>query len=157
HIAKRIWSEHHRAVAYVELTPVQDPERVLAAIAQALEIQDTGVLPLHDTLRIALADRELLLVLDNFEQVTAAARSILDLLVACPGLTALVPSRTALNVRGEREFPVPPLALPHERDVTKPLEIERYGSVALFLERARAVRPDFAIGTSNEVKQLAEV
>lgn len=157
HVARRVWSEQRRAVVFVELTPVQDPERVLAAIAQTLEIQDTGVLPLRDTLRIALADRELLLVLDNFEQVTAAARSILDLLAACHRLTVLVTSRTALNVRGERELPVPLLALPTERDVMEPLGLERYGSVALFLDRARAVRPDFAIDAPDGAKQLAEV
>lgn len=157
HAAKCVWSEQQRPVVYVGLTTVQDPERVLVAIAQALEIQDTGVLPLRDSLRIALADRELLLVLDNFEQVTAAARTIVDLLGACPGLTALVTSRTALNVRGEREFPVPPLGLPTERSVTETMDLERYSSVALFLERARAVRPNFAVETPEDVKQMVEV
>ncbi|HEY7093328.1 MAG TPA: tetratricopeptide repeat protein [Ktedonobacterales bacterium] len=157
HAATQELDARLRSVIYVGLTPVQDPTRVLSAIAQALEIQGMGVLPMHDTLRIALADRDLLLVLDNFEQVTSAAHDIVDLLVACPGVTALVTSRIALNVRGERLFPVPPLPLPSETDLLDPANVEQCASVALFLERARAIRPDFAPSETSEWQQLADV
>jgi predicted ATPase/DNA-binding XRE family transcriptional regulator len=157
HVATRLQQEQGHTVAFVGLTAVQDPERVLAAIAQALEVQDTGILPLPDTLRIALADRDLLLVLDNFEQVATAARAIVDLLESCPGVTALVTGRVALNVRGEREFPVPPLALPGRPRSTELADIEQYAAVALFLERVRAVRPDFALDAPGDVKRMAEI
>jgi predicted ATPase len=155
--ATQALEERLRSVIYVGLMPVQDPARVLPAIAQALEIQGIGVLPLRDTLRIALTDRDLLLVLDNFEQVTSAARDIVDLLAACPGVTALVTSRVALNVRGERLFPVPPLPLLSLTDPLDPANIAQCASVALFLERARAVRPDFSPGEPEEWQQLADV
>jgi predicted ATPase len=157
HLATQALEEHRRSVFFVGLTPVQDPDRVLSAIAQALEIQDIGVLPLRDTLQIALADRDLLLVLDNFEQVTSAARDIVELLAACPGVAALVTSRSALNVRGEHVFAVTPLPLPSETDSVEPSNVEEYAAITLFLERARAVRPDFAPSAPGEWRQVAEV
>jgi predicted ATPase/DNA-binding XRE family transcriptional regulator len=156
-VATRLQQERGLTVVFVGLTAVHDHERVLAAIAQALEVQDTGILPLPDTLRIVLADRDLLLVLDNFEQVATAARAIVDLLEACPGVTALVTSRVGLNVRGEREFPVPPLALPGRPSSTESADIEQYAAVALFLERVRAVRPDFALDSPGDAKRMAEI
>jgi predicted ATPase/DNA-binding XRE family transcriptional regulator len=157
HVATQALEERTRSVVFIGLTPLQDPERVLAAIAQTLEIQDIGVLPPRDTLRIALADRDVLLVLDNFEQVISAARDIVELLAACRGVTALVTSRMALNVRGERAIPLAPLPLP---SVTGPIDlstVEQYASLTLFLERARAVRPDFTPSAPEEWRQVTEV
>jgi predicted ATPase/DNA-binding XRE family transcriptional regulator len=157
HVAAHLREEYRRPVAFVGLTPVDDPKRALPAIAQALEIQDSGVAPLRDTLRSALEDRELVLVLDNFEQVAQAAPDVIALLEACPGVSALVTSRSALNVRGEREFPVAPLAIPAQQRPASPEDIACYASVALFLDRARAVCPDFTLDTPEDVQLMAEV
>ena len=85
----------------------------------------------------------MLLVLDNFEQVVAAAPLLIDLLETCPRLKLLVTSREVLHVRGERVFEVPPLALPDPRHLSDWATLSHYGAVALFLERAREVQPSF--------------
>src|SRR5262249_52338059 len=131
--------------------------RVLPAIAQALGIRDTGGLPLRDALAQAMRPRRMVLVLDNFEQVLPAARAVLELLVACPDVRALVTSRSALNVRGERCYPVAPLALPDPAQMDSVEELRRAPTIALFLERAVAARPDFAIATPEEGRLVAEI
>ena len=93
--------------AFVSLAAIADPALVVPTVAGALGIREGG-LPLIARLRAALRDRELLLILDNFEQVLSAAPDITDLLGDCPGLTVLATSRVALNVSGEQRFPVPP-------------------------------------------------
>src|SRR5262249_3475600 len=112
HLAATLRRERGRDVSFVGLIPVQEPERVLPAVAQTLGIRESGSISLHDALVRALRERRLVLVLDNFEQVLGAARSVLELLVACPQVKALVTSRAPLNVRGERCYSVSPLALP---------------------------------------------
>ncbi|MGH2558339.1 MAG: AAA family ATPase, partial [Thermomicrobiales bacterium] len=99
-------------VHIVALASVVDPAVVLPAIAQALGLREGGDLPLDMQLQAALGDKHLLLILDNFEQLASAAPALAGLLAACPGVTALVTSRAALRIRGEREIPLPPLALP---------------------------------------------
>jgi predicted ATPase len=126
-----------------------------------LGVREQGGRALRDELIAALAGRRLLLVLDNFEQVLPAARVVLDVLGICPQLTALVTSREALRVRGEHEFSVLPLALPDldtvSGDTLSGDAIERFGAVALFLERARAVRPDFAVETAEQAHLVATI
>ena len=99
-------------VCWVDLAPVVDPELLQSTVAQALGLRGADT-PLA-ALRAALQDRRLVLVLDNFEQVLAAAPRLLELLAACPGVHALVTSRAALRLRGEQVFPVPPLSLPDD-------------------------------------------
>ncbi len=132
----------------VGLAVIQDPTLVLAALAQALGVHDAGGQPLHETLATYLRDKGMLLVLDNFEQVVAAAPLLADLLASCPALTILVTSRTVLRLRGEQEFAVPPLALPELPDpshLPPPEDLMQYAAVALFVQRARAVKPTFAL------------
>lgn len=121
--------------AFVDLQSVHDADRVLNAIAQALGVRDTGEAPLMDNLVTALNDRNMLLVIDNFEQVLDAARSLTALLAAVPGIAMLVTSRVLLRVSAEQSYDVGPL--PEE------------SSVSLFTERARAVKPDFEITADN--------
>ena len=100
-------------------------------------------------LKTFLREKQSLLLLDNFEQVVDAAPDIAELLVACPRLKILVTSRAALHLSGEHEFPLPPLALP---DGTSPLpvhELTQYAAIALFLQRAMAIKPDFDVTTAN--------
>ena len=97
---------------FVDLAAARDTEAVLAAIASAIGLDATPAESLLDELRDRLRDEHVLLVLDNFEQVTAAAPTVAQLLQDCPRLKVLVTSREALHVSGEHLFPVPPLALP---------------------------------------------
>jgi predicted ATPase/transcriptional regulator with XRE-family HTH domain len=149
-LAAMLRRERGQDVVFVGLIPVQEPERVLPAIAHALGIRDSGNLPLRDALVHALRERRMVLVLDNFEQVLPAARSVLELLVACPHVRALVTSRASLNVRGERCYPVSPLALPEPTQMDSVDELRRVPTVALFVERASAVQPEFDITTIEE-------
>jgi predicted ATPase/transcriptional regulator with XRE-family HTH domain/Tfp pilus assembly protein PilF len=134
---------------FIDLAPLVDPALVLPAVARALGVTEEGGGPLHERLRDLLRDRRSLLVLDNFEQVREAARDVAMLLGACPGVTALVTSRVALRVAGEQELVVPPLTLP-DAGRPPPLDLlRRYPAVALFVERATAVRPEFALTREN--------
>jgi predicted ATPase len=92
--------------------------------------------------------KTLLLVLDNVEQVLAAALLVMDLLAACPGLTVLVTSRARLHVRREHEYPVPPLAVPDPRHLPSLASLTQYEAVRLFIERAQAVQPDFQVSNA---------
>jgi predicted ATPase/DNA-binding XRE family transcriptional regulator len=139
-------------VTFVELAPLSDPGLVLTAAAQALGLREalatSGRTP-AEVLRLHLQEGSHLLVLDNLEQVIEAAPDVADLLERCPGLTVLATSRAPLRVRGEREYPVPPLALPAStREATEDL-ILAAPSGRLFLELARAVSPDFGITPEN--------
>jgi predicted ATPase/DNA-binding CsgD family transcriptional regulator len=129
--------------AFVDLAPVRDARQVLPAMAQLLGLIDTGARPLPHRLRAYLAERELLLVLDNFEQVLPAAVQLPELLAAAPGLRLLVTSRVHLRLRAEQTIRVLPLPVP-EPDGVPPLpELLQIPAVALFVERAQAQRADF--------------
>ncbi|MCW5852329.1 MAG: tetratricopeptide repeat protein [Anaerolineae bacterium] len=159
-------TEH--GVYFVNLVPIHDPNLVPSTIARTLGVKEQASQPLLDSLKDWLRDKQTLLLLDNFEQVIAAAPVIADLLAACPGLKALVTSREVLRISGEHEYFVPPLALPPptkdgigNRDYGLPttdsrlpitddaLRITEYEAVTLFIQRARAVKPDFAVIEQN--------
>lgn len=135
-------------VLFVELAPVRDPAQVGFAIAQAMGMTNRGETDITSALLAALGDSPLLLILDNFEQVLAAAPLVVALLVGCPRVTVLVTSRAALRVSGEREFPVLPLGLP-EAAAVSPDTIARSPAVQLYCERAAAVDPGFALTAAN--------
>lgn len=120
---------------FVDLSAVHDPDRVPNRIAQALGVRDTGDAPIMENLATALRDRSILLVLDNFEQVLAAAPALTALLAASPQVSMLVTSRVLLRISAEQSFDVGPLA--DER------------AVDLFVERAHAVKPDFELTADN--------
>src|SRR5205085_9939987 len=125
--------------------PITAPAVVASTIARVLGVLEVGNRPILEMLRDVLQGKRLLLVLDNFEQVVQAAPIVADLLAASPGLAALVTSREPLRVRGEREYTVPPLAVP-DLHQPSPLEaLSRNAAVALFVERAVAVRSEFAL------------
>ena len=140
-------------VVFAGLAPITDPGLVATTILQAFGVVDLGGSPPRERLLTVLRGKRYLLVLDNFEQVVSAAPVVGDLLESCPGLAVLVTSRIALRLRGEHEFPVPPLALPEPVERSGHLmDVETLGSfpaVALFIDRARAVRPGFALTHEN--------
>jgi len=141
---------------FVDLSPVSDPALVLPAIALALGVREGGERPLKEALAAILEPRQLLLVLDNCEQVLAAAPAIADLLAACPALQVLATSRAPLRVRGEQLMPVLPLALPDPANPPQPAALGRVDAIALFVQRARAADPGFALTEANAAA-VAEV
>ena len=143
-------------VVFVDLAPVRDPALVVAAVAQALGLQDMGSRPLAERLVGFLRPRRMLLVLDNFEQVLEAALHLVAWLSACPHLKLLVTSRAVLRVSAEHDYPVTPLALPPSRAQPSVEEVAAAGAVQLFLARAQATRPDFAL-TDTNAAAVAEV
>jgi predicted ATPase len=141
-------------VALVELAPVTDPDLVLPAAANALGLQEavaTSGRQAAEVLRLHLQESSCLLVLDNLEQVIEAAPGVADLVEHCPELTVLATSRAPLRVRGEQEYPVPPLALPTSAQEPTEDQILESPSGRLFLERARSVSPGFGIDGHNAV------
>jgi non-specific serine/threonine protein kinase len=144
-----------RSINFVDLSAVEDPDVVLASVAQAIGVQDSGSQPLHAVIADVLSDTPTLLLLDNFEQVVAAADDIADLLQRCPDLVVLVTSREPLHVRAEQVFPVSPLPTP-AHELSDPIEAAANPAVALFLDRARASRPAFALTVEN-LPSVAEI
>jgi predicted ATPase len=102
-----------------------------------------------DAVAETFGDGAWLLVLDNLEQVTQAAPDLGELLARCPGVAMLATSRTVLGLRAEREYPVPPLAVPADPGTASVAEVAASPAVALFVDRARAVRPGFALTEGN--------
>jgi len=143
-------------VFLVELAPITDPDLVIPTINQALQIKAIGSQPPIERLTHHLRDKLTLLVLDNLEQVIAAAPVVAKLLAACPLLKILATSRVALRVRAERQFAVPPLALPDLTRQPKIEELSHYSALALFIERAQAVKPDFHLteGNASDVARI---
>jgi predicted ATPase/transcriptional regulator with XRE-family HTH domain len=136
-------------VAFVPLAPLSDAGLVLSTIAQVLGVGDSGGQPLHALLWHAVQRRRLLLVLDNFEHVLQAAAAVAALLEECPQLALLATSRAPLRVRGEQEYPVAPLAPPSiDRMVTLD-EAAQSPAVRLFVTRAQAASPAFALTSAN--------
>jgi predicted ATPase/class 3 adenylate cyclase len=147
--AAELLEDFQRGVYLVALESVADPEQVLPTIAQTVGVKETSATPIANTLKEFLADKQLLLLLDNVEQLVEAAPQLADLLIAAPQLKLLVTSRTPLHVSGEHEFPVPSLSLPDPSKLPEIASLSRYESVALFLERAQAVKADFAVTDGN--------
>ena len=139
-------------VRFVDLASVSAAELVPAAIAAGLGLNTSGGRLLTDVVSY-LRGKRLLLVLDNFEQVTEAAPVVAELLAAAPGLVTLVTSRTVLRVSGEYELCVPPLAVPPSRDAGN---LDDYASVRLFVARAGAAAPGFEL-TGRNAQAVAEI
>ena len=148
-------SENYGDVVFVALAPLRAPALVLPTIAQSLGLSDSDPLTLPATLARSLAERRLLLVLDNFEQVSAAASEVAALLRGVPGLKALVTSRAALRVQGEQEYPIPPLSLPVVADETSVDALGQIPSVRLFVTRAQAAQSDFSLTAANAAAVIA--
>jgi predicted ATPase/transcriptional regulator with XRE-family HTH domain len=136
-------------VWFVNLAAIRDPTLVPAAIAAVLGIRDIPDRPLVERLCMFLAAKQLLLLLDNFEQVFAAGPLLADLLAAAPHLKLLVTSRSVLGVYGEQIFVVPPLALHEPTPGMTQEQAAQSEAVALFLARACAANPDFALTPTN--------
>ncbi|MBO1770021.1 DUF4062 domain-containing protein [Agrococcus sp. TF02-05] len=135
--------------AFVALENVLEPSLLLPTIGYAIGVRDAGELPLEERLAIALEGRRMLLVLDNFEQLGAAAPVLVRLFTIAPLVTLFVTSRAVLRVRGERVFEVPPLPTHDPAAPESTARAREAPAVELFVERARAVKPDFEASSAS--------
>jgi predicted ATPase/transcriptional regulator with XRE-family HTH domain len=143
-------------VFFVPLATVADALLIPATIAQALGVQETADQSLFDRLKSYVRGRNMLLILDNFEQVLQAAPIVAALLGAAPGLKVLITSRSLLHVYGERHFPVPSLAYPHPTVLFSPELLLQCEAIQLFIERTRAVKPDYLF-TDESLSIVAQI
>ncbi|HSK93542.1 MAG TPA: adenylate/guanylate cyclase domain-containing protein [Candidatus Angelobacter sp.] len=155
HVAASASVEFPGGVYFVPLVELREVELVLPTIGQVLGIIEPGREPL-ERIPERVAGRRVLLVLDNLEQVVEAAPDLAELVRRAPELWILASSRIALRIYGAVEYPVPPLEMPDPRTIDLDPTIERLPAVALFVERARAVRPDFSI-TAENAAAVAEI
>jgi predicted ATPase/DNA-binding CsgD family transcriptional regulator/tRNA A-37 threonylcarbamoyl transferase component Bud32 len=151
-----VLEEFTHGVCFVPLAPISDPDLVTSAIAHALGLQEYGKRPLFDYLSAFLRTRQILLLLDNFEQVLPAAPLLTDLLMTCPELKILVTSRAVLHLEGEYVYKVPPLAVPDLQHLPAQDTLSQVASVALFAEQAQANQSDFEL-TGDNAAAIAEI
>jgi predicted ATPase/DNA-binding CsgD family transcriptional regulator len=135
----------------VDLTPITDAALVAGLIATVLGVREVAGEALQDSLARRIGDRQVVLVLDNVEQLPAAGSVIAGLLAASPGLRVLATSRAPLHVRGEQEYRLAPLQLPGPAELASREDLAEVEAVKLFVERARAIDPAFALTSDNAV------
>jgi len=155
-VATELLEDFADGVHFVPLAPVREPELVMSVIAQTLGVKETGGQSHLNFLKSLLRAKRLLLLLDNFEQVVTAASGLAELLAACTHLKVLVTSRAPLHISDEYEFPVPPLAVPNLKQLPEIEKLSEYASVALFLQRALMIKPDFQVTPAN-ARFIAEI
>ena len=129
-VAAVVSSEFADGICFVALAPITDPALVVSTIAQVLGVREQASQPLLDSLQDHLRDRQMLLLLDNFEQFVSVGPVVAELLAAVPRLHLLVTSRTSLHLSGEHEFVVPPLALPDLQNLPPPDRLIQYGAMS---------------------------
>jgi non-specific serine/threonine protein kinase len=155
-IAEELQSDFPDGIWFIDLSALRDPVDVIPEIARALDVRETRGQPLVDRLVARLRSRCLLLILDNLEQVLDAAVDVGGLLNASRQLRILTTSRAALRLRAEHVFPLSPLSLAIVSDADPAAGSLTSPAVALFVERAQAIRPDFRL-TSNNGPAIAEI
>jgi non-specific serine/threonine protein kinase len=147
--AERLAGELADGATFIDLALLADADLVIPAIARALGVREADKRPLAEVVADALRHQQRLLLLDTFEHLLSAVEAIAALLTACPALTLLVTSRAPLHLRWEHEWPVVPLALPDPELLDNPDVLASAPAVALFVSRARAARPAFALTSAN--------
>jgi predicted ATPase/DNA-binding CsgD family transcriptional regulator len=155
-VATDLRDDYADGIIFVPLASVSDPKLVIPKIAQMLTLHEAGNWQVFEHLRVTLSNKQLLLLLDNFEHVVTAAPQLVELLMACPQLKMLITSRTRLHIRGEHEFPVSPLALPDMAHLPDLEMLASIPAVALFIQCAQAIKPDFQL-TKTNAAAIAEV
>ncbi len=148
HVARRLTSAFDE-ITVISLAALADPALLLPTLAQSFAVQVGGDQALLAQLATALHNRRVLLVLDTFEHILAAAPLVADLLAAAPGLLLLVTSRSVLRISGEHQYQVAPLELPALAALPPLAELRRLPVIALFLARAQAVNPQVALSTAS--------
>ncbi len=147
--AERLTGRFADGIVFVALQDTHDPETVAAAVAGALGIRERPDRDLVAGIREHLREREMLLILDNFEQVLSAVSLVADLLTNAPRLHVMVTSRAVLHLAAEQTYEVPPLRTPDTSDLPPFAELSRYEAITLFVERARAADRSFSLDAEN--------
>ncbi len=155
-IATELLEDFADGVCFVPLAPISDPALVIPTIAKTLSLREVADQSALEQLKAYLREKQLLLLLDNFEQILSAGPELTELLLACPPLKILVTSRAALHLQGEYEFAVSPLALPELLHFPQSEDLAQYAAVALFVQRAKAIKPDFHLTAAN-ARTIAEI
>ncbi len=155
-VAPELGPVFEHGVVFADLAPLKDPVQLFSVIARAAQIRKTSQHTPQDLVKQYLRGRHLLLVLDNFEHLLGARAHVGELLSAYPRVKVLVTSRAALQVSWEHRYPVPPLALPDRHRLPPYETLMTYPAIALFVERARAVRSEFSLDDRN-AHQVAEI
>lgn len=148
-VAAAVTGEFSDGVYFVDLSTIAQPELVPAEIAHTLGLKEHSPRPLLESLEEHLGEKQVLMVLDNFEQVVLAGSFLAQLLVTCPQLKVLATSRIVLRVSGEHLYPVPPMTLPDPRCPLPPERLAECEAVRLFLTRAQARKPGFQVTPEN--------
>jgi len=148
-VARDSLKEFADGVFFVELGAITNPELVASTIAQPLGLKEAGGKLILEALKDYLREKQILLVIDNFEQVVTAAPQIAELIAAASRLKILITSRALLHLSAEREYVVPPLAVPEDSADISLAELSRYEAIKLFVERARSAKPNFILSEEN--------
>jgi predicted ATPase/DNA-binding CsgD family transcriptional regulator len=148
-VARQSEEDFPEGIWFVPLAEVRSPALVASAIAQAFGVHELGSRSLAEGIAAVLHGKHALLVLDNFEHVIDAAPLVVELLAASPWLTCLVTSRAVLRISGEHAFPLPPLPLPPSAERTDAERASGSPAVRLFVSRAKAAQPGFALSDDN--------
>lgn len=154
-VAQDLLDRFSNGVYFVPLADDTDAAQFISRVAKQLEVREGGR-PLLENVKDFLRDKQMLLVLDNFEQLVSAAPVVADLLAAASQLKIIASSRIALNLHGERGFPVPPLELPQTEDGLTMEDLLGNESILLFVGRAQAVNPNFTL-TKDNAFAVAEI
>jgi predicted ATPase/class 3 adenylate cyclase len=154
--AAELLDDFEHGVWFVELDTLSDPDLVLPQIAAVLKIRAGAEKSIEQILQEELHNKQLLLVLDNFEQVVRAAPRIAALLGAAPTIKMLVSSREVLRLRGEHDYPVPPMGLPEIKRRQTAAVLAQYEAIALFIQHAQAANPAFVLDEDNAAT-IAEI
>ena len=153
-VGKQLIADFSDGVHLVALASLNDPTLVVPAIAKSIGLQESATESPLEGVRNFLRNKQMLLILDNFERVVDAAGDVAELLSEAPGLEFLVTSRATLRLQSEQEFPVPPLGLPRMGEGQLIDSVKHFEAVQLFEERARAAKPDFTITPENAADVL---
>ena len=150
-VATEVLDDFSDGVFFVPLATITDSNLVLTTIVTTLGMPENGPQKPSERLKAFLAEKQILLLLDNFEQILATAPQIAELLAVCPLLKILITSRAPLRIRPERQFSVSPLEIPDLTHLPDVESISQYSAVALFIERAQAVQSDFMLTRENSL------
>ena len=146
-VASQAASLFAHGLRFIDLAPISEPIGFLPALAQSLKVNEVPELPLLTRLAQALRQKDILLVLDNFEQVVEAAPQLYQLLSSTPHVKVLATSRVPLHIVGENQFAVQPLSLPQKDERSQ--DLMEFAAIRLFVERAQAVQPEFQLTLGN--------
>ena len=148
-LGRQLASEFLEGIAFVTFADVAEPESVVTALADALDVKEAEGRTLIDGVVALIGDTTPLLLLDNMEQVVAAAPHVAELVERCPGLRIVTTSRTPLRIAAERDYTLAPLAVPSFSDSTSTESLLACAAVALFIERAQTIRGSFELTSAN--------